>query len=151
MEIEIRELREEDIGALARIEAEVFSLPWSAAAFRGLLSSPYCTYLVALADGAVAGGAGYTALYGEASIDNVAVAEEFRNQGIGHALLQALIDRGEAEQVEAFTLEVRVGNREAIRLYEKFGFQSEGIRPRFYEKPIEDAMIMWRRKKIEMI
>lgn len=144
MEIEIRSLREEDIETLARIEAESFSMPWSAAAFRELLDHPDCFYLVAVADGEVAGGAGYTSLSGEGSIDNVVVAEAYRNRGIGSALVRELLARGEAQGAQAFTLEVRVSNEAAIHLYEKYGFRSEGIRPRFYERPTEDAMIMWK-------
>ena len=52
---------------------------------------------------------------------------------------------GDTMGVEAYTLEVRVSNAAAIHVYEKNGFVNEGIRPRFYEKPVEDAMIMWRR------
>lgn len=148
MRLEIRELRECDIRALAEIEAENFSMPWSENAFRGLLDNPGCFYLVALADGEVAGGIGCTFLGDEVSIDNVVVAEGWRNRGVAKALLRELIAGGEAKGAEAFTLEVRVSNIPAIRLYEKFGFRSEGIRPRFYEKPVEDAMIMWRRKKL---
>ena len=146
MEIEIRELQSQDIEELAKIESESFSMPWSKKAFENLLSQPYCFYLVALADGEVAGSCGYTDSFHEANIDNVVVAEKYRNLGIGQALLRELIARGEAAKVEAFTLEVRVSNAAAIHIYEKFGFKSEGIRPRFYEKPTEDAMIMWRRK-----
>ena len=62
------------------------------------------------------------------------------------ALLQALIAHGEARRIAAFTLEVRVSNAAAIHMYEKFGFLSEGIRPGFYERPREDAVIMWRRQ-----
>ena len=58
MEITIRKLQEEDIETLSRIEAESFSMPWSANAFRDLLLHPYCTYLVALAEGQVVGGCG---------------------------------------------------------------------------------------------
>ena len=145
MRIEIRELREEDIENLAEIEAQTFSMPWSAGAFRELLKNPYCFYFVALADGEIAGGAGYTALSGEASIDNVVVAEQYRNLGIGQALLRELIAVGEAAGLTVFTLEVRVSNGAAIHIYEKYGFRSEGIRPGFYEKPREDAVIMWRR------
>lgn len=47
--------------------------------------------------------------------------------------------------MNAFTLEVRVGNQAAIHIYEKLGFRSEGVRKGFYEKPKEDALIMWRR------
>jgi len=145
MEITVRELKEEDISELARIEAESFSMPWSAQDFKDLLSRSYCHYLVAVADGRVAGCCGFTNACGVANVDNVVVAPGYRGQGIAQQLLKALIDAGEAEQVEAFTLEVRVSNRPAIHIYEKFGFVSEGIRPGFYEKPMEDANIMWKR------
>lgn len=145
MEITVRELREEDIPELSRIEEESFSMPWSAEAFRGLLTRAYCTYVVALADEKIVGCCGYTDSLHEATIDNVVVAKEYRNQGIGRAMLKRLLETGHAAGVEAYTLEVRASNLAAIHLYEKFGFRSEGIRPRFYEKPVEDAVIMWKR------
>lgn len=148
MEITIRDLREEDIAQLAVIEAESFSMPWSAQAFRDLLSHPYCLYVVALADGQIAGCAGFRNICDVANIDNVVVAPGFRNRGIARAMLTELIARGEAAHVEAFTLEVRVSNTAAVHLYEKFGFVSEGIRPNFYERPKEDANIMWKRYNI---
>lgn len=145
MEITVRELREGDIPELSRIEEESFSLPWSAEAFRELLNRPYCTYLVALADGKLAGCCGYTDSFHEATIDNVVVAPSYRNCGIAQIMLQKLMEQGTASGVEAYTLEVRVSNLAAIHIYEKLGFCSEGIRPGFYEKPVEDAMIMWKR------
>lgn len=145
MEITVRELKEGDIPELSRIEAESFSMPWSAEAFRDLLIRPYCTYLVALADGKVVGCCGYTDSFHEATIDNVVVASEYRNCGIAQAMLRKLIEKGTASDVKAYTLEVRVSNLAAIHIYEKLGFRSEGIRPGFYEKPVEDAMIMWLR------
>lgn len=145
MEIVVRELQDDDIEELARIEAESFSMPWSAEAFRDLLSHSYCTYLVALTDGQVAGCCGYTEVCGEANIDNVVVDPARRNCGVGQALLQELIQRGRMAGVQAFTLEVRVSNHAAIHIYEKFGFESAGIRPNFYEKPVENAFIMWLR------
>lgn len=145
MHIEIRRLREEDVEALAAIEAESFSMPWSRKDLEDLVCHPCCRYLVALADGRVAGGCGYTVSYNEITIDNVVVAREYRHRGIAQAMLSELI-AGEEPTAEAFTLEVRVSNAVAIHIYEKNGFRSEGIRPGFYEKPREDAMIMWRRK-----
>lgn len=145
MNIVIRQLREEDIEPLSQIEAASFSMPWSPQDFADLLGRSYCTYLVAEVDGEVVGSCGMTNLCNEGNIDNVVVAAEFRGKGIAQKLLTALIARGEAEGVEAFTLEVRVSNAAAIHVYEKMGFVSEGIRPRFYEKPTEDAVIMWRR------
>ena len=68
-------------------------------------------------------------------------AEDFRGLLLRDYCLYVVAESG----ITAYTLEVRVSNAPAIRLYEKFGFVSEGIRPGFYEKPTEDAMIMWRR------
>ena len=147
MNITIRELREEDVKKLAEIEAESFSMPWSEKDFRDLLSHPYCMYVVALLDGEPVGCSGFTNICDVANIDNVVVAPAFRGLGVAQAMLRELISRGEAEHVEAFTLEVRVSNEAAIHVYEKFGFVSEGIRPRFYERPVEDANIMWRRNE----
>ncbi len=145
MRIEIRRLRAEDIETISRIESESFTTPWSAKDFRDLLARDYCMYLVALADGEIAGCCGLTNICQEGNIDNVVVAERFRNRGIAFAMLKELIAMGEEAGIRAFTLEVRVGNAAAIHLYEKLGFVSEGIRPGFYEKPTEDASIMWRR------
>ena len=145
MDINIRMLEKQDIAALAEIESRSFSMPWSASDFEDLLSRDYCFYMVAEADGNVVACAGFTNICNEANIDNVVVAEAYRGQGIAQALLAELIKRGEADGVEAFTLEVRVSNRAAIHVYEKMGFCSEGVRPRFYERPVEDALIMWRR------
>lgn len=145
MEIIIRKLRESDVEPLAAIEAASFSMPWSAKDFQDLIFRDYCLYMVAEADGEVAGCAGLTNSCNEGNIDNVVVAERFRGQGVAQKLLEALLTEAEAQGMEAFTLEVRVSNAAAIHLYEKMGFVSEGIRPKFYEKPTEDAMIMWRR------
>ena len=145
MNITIRELRDSDVEPLSMIEAASFSMPWSAQDFRDLLSRDYCLYVVAEADGEVAGCAGLTNCCNEGNIDNVVVAERFRGQGIARRMLTDLLARAEEKGMEAFTLEVRVSNAAAIHVYEKLGFVSEGIRPRFYEKPTEDAVIMWRR------
>ena len=82
---------------------------------------------------------------GEGDVTNIAVFPEYRGQGIGAALTKALLVEGRKRGMNAFTLEVRVGNQAAIHIYEKLGFRSEGVRKGFYEKPKEDALIMWRR------
>lgn len=143
--IRIRKLEQGDITALVEIEKSSFSMPWSARDMEALLQRDYCLYLVAECDDTVAGFCGLTNICNEGNIDNVVVAEAFRRRGIGDMLLRTLLDRGMEAGIEAFTLEVRVSNLTAIHLYEKHGFVSEGIRPKFYEKPTEDAMIMWRR------
>ena len=97
-------------------------MPWTKKDFQGLLEQSCCFYLVALADGRPVGCCGYTNSFGEADIDNVVVARQYRGCGIGQAMLRELIARGEAAGVEAFTLEVRVSNAAAIHIYEKKDF-----------------------------
>jgi ribosomal-protein-alanine N-acetyltransferase len=72
---------------------------------------------------------------------NVAVAPERRRQGIASRLIERLL--AEAGGELPFTLEVRVSNRDAIAMYEKLGFRSAGVRPRYYQDNGEDALIMW--------
>lgn len=141
----IRKLTEEDVEPLSAIESASFSMPWSAEDFAALLTRDYCVYYVAEVDGEVAGCCGMTNICNEGNIDNVVVAEKFRGQGIATALLERLLEEGDSLGVTAYTLEVRVSNTPAIHVYEKLGFVSEGIRPNFYEKPTEDANIMWKR------
>ena len=145
MQITIRKLKESDIAELARIERESFSRPWSEESFRELLTLDYARYLVAEADGEIAGSAGMRVVYGEGDIDNVVVDRKYRGNGIAKTLISELIALGESEGIKEFTLEVRASNAAAIRVYENAGFTSAGVRPRFYEDPVEDALIMWRR------
>lgn len=141
----IRKIEERDMKKLAEIEAESFSTPWSEQSFRELLSIDYAHYLVAEYDGEPVGSAGMRVICNEGNIDNVVVKPTHRGKGIADRLISELIKLGDSMGVEAYTLEVRVSNAPAIHVYEKNGFVNEGIRPRFYEKPVEDAMIMWRR------
>lgn len=141
----IRPIRAEDAPELARIESAVFSSPWSEQAFAKLPEQPYCIYMVAEIEGIVIGCAGLTLLGEEGDIDKVMVKEDFRRRGIARLLLEKLMYESKRLGVKEFTLEVRAGNETAIRLYESLGFASEGIRPKFYVKPVEDAVIMWKR------
>ncbi|MDE5892060.1 MAG: ribosomal protein S18-alanine N-acetyltransferase [Acetatifactor sp.] len=143
----IRELRDEDVEPLSVIEARSFTMPWSAADFARLIQDRNSQYLVAEVDGRVVGCCGVTNVSGDGEIDNVVVDEAYRSRGIATALLRETLRRGYDMGVEAFTLEVRVSNAPAIHIYEKAGFVSEGIRPHFYEKPTEDAMILWKRDR----
>lgn len=144
--VSFRRLQEDDVEALSIMAAECFSVPWTAKAFAELVDDEKSIYLVAVRDKEVVGCCGVVNSYGDGDIDIVMVTEKARGQGIAHAMLQELLKAGETIGVENYTLEVRVSNAPAIHIYEKLGFVSEGIRPRFYEKPTEDAMIMWKRK-----
>lgn len=147
----IREMTLSDVGAVACNEALCFSMPWSENAFREIAAAQETgegqtiLYLVAELDGRIVGHCGVRNLLGEGEITNVAVHPDHRNQGIAGVMLAELLDRGVRMGIEAFTLEVRAGNTNAIRLYKKAGFVTEGVRKGFYDMPREDALIMWKR------
>ncbi|MCM1174375.1 MAG: ribosomal protein S18-alanine N-acetyltransferase [Blautia sp.] len=143
--IHIRPMERADVEIISRLEEETFSMPWSRDAFLEMIEKKDAAYYVAELDGKVAGGCGVLMIAGEGNITNVVVAKEARNRGIGTKMLQHLMTEGARNGLDAFTLEVRVSNAAAIHVYEKLGFLSEGIRPDFYEKPVEDAVIMWKR------
>ena len=145
MELVIRELVSEDAQAVSKIEQESFSMPWSPRDFLEMVEADYAHYYVAEADGEIAGCCGIRNIVGEGEITNVVVAQKFRRQGIGKALMEYMLKEAPKHGIGDCTLEVRVSNEAAIRLYESFGFRGEGIRPGFYEKPTEDALIMWKR------
>ncbi len=143
--IVIRKMEEQDLVEVSKLEEENFSMPWSVDSFREMVSHPDALYLVAIDRGRVCGTCGVRNISGEGEITNVVVREEYRGSGLGQKLVKELLMQGMEMGIEAFTLEVRKSNAVAIHVYEKLGFVSEGIRPHFYEKPDEDAVIMWRR------
>ncbi|MBR5896737.1 MAG: ribosomal protein S18-alanine N-acetyltransferase [Lachnospiraceae bacterium] len=146
MKIEVRDLREEDLDDVCRIEESSFSMPWKREDFQDLIVSDNSIYLVILADDKVVGAAGYTFNGFEGYINNVVIDIDYRGQGLGMVLMKELLTVGRKNGVPEFTLEVRVSNTPAIKLYESLGFKSEGIRKNFYERPAEDAMVMWLRE-----
>lgn len=141
----IRELTAADVETVSQIEAETFSMPWSAEDFLEMVSADYAYYYVAEIDGEIAGCCGIRNIAGEGEITNVVVAQKHRQKGIGRKMLEYMLERALEVGIGACTLEVRVSNYKAIALYESLGFVGEGIRPKFYEKPTEDALIMWKR------
>ena len=146
MKIEVRDLREEDLDDVCRIEESSFSMPWKREDFQDLIVSDNSIYLVILADDKVVGAAGYTFNGFEGYINNVVIDIDYRGQKLGNVLMKELLTVGRKNGVPEFTLEVRVSNTPAIKLYESLGFKSEGVRKNFYERPVEDAMVMWLRE-----
>ena len=143
MEWQIEKMRPEHIKEVAEIERRIFTLPWSEQGFLSSLQSEDTLYLVVRKEGRVAGYCGLLQSFDEADITNVAVAEEARGAGIGFAMLSELMRLGKERGIARYTLEVRASNAAALHLYEKLGFQSAGIRKNFYDRPKEDAVIMW--------
>ena len=142
----IRRMTEADLPRAAELERKYFSVPWSEHALRESLARPEYIFLTAEEDGYAVGYAGMLTVLDEGDITNIVVDERWRGRGIGRELTQGLLDAGAAMGLGAFTLEVRAGNAPAIRLYESLGFCAEGVRRGFYERPKEDALIMWKRQ-----
>ena len=143
-ELIIRRMKEEDLAQVCAIEEETFSMPWSRSSFQETLSYYHTLFLTAELDGEIAGYCGCYQSLEEAEITNIAVRRQLRGHGIGRRLLTELMRLGKEQGAFAYTLEVRVSNQAAIHLYESLGFVSFGIRKNFYERPREDAMVMWR-------
>ena len=145
MEINTRLMEIADLDRVCLLEERSFSMPWTRKDFEEMMARGDSTYFVICDGGTVIGTAGYTFNGFEGYINNVVIDEEYRNLGLGKVLMQALLDYGKRKGINEYTLEVRVGNVSANRLYESLGFVSEGIRKNFYERPTEDAYVMWLR------
>ncbi|MGN0204000.1 MAG: ribosomal protein S18-alanine N-acetyltransferase [Coprococcus sp.] len=143
----IRPMEEKDILQVLDIEEESFGDPWSEQAFRDSLKQSEARFLIA--QDSVLGIIGYCCSYralDEAEIVNVAVRSDCRNRGIGNCLVEQMIQEDVSDGVRYFILEVRKSNFAAQHVYGKLGFVEVGIRKNFYDRPVEDAVIM--RKEI---
>ncbi|MCI6165727.1 MAG: ribosomal protein S18-alanine N-acetyltransferase [Lachnospira sp.] len=138
----IRQMEKKDIEQVERIEKEIFSIPWSAHSFEDAAMTKENIYLVCECNGVIAGYCGLWTVLGEGNITNMAVDKEYRKKGIGEALMKEMEKRGRQKDVDIFFLEVRQSNAAARRLYDKMGYKEIGTRKRFYERPVEDAIVM---------
>lgn len=138
--LQIIPVEERHLPALAEIERACFAAPWSEQALRDELGKGI--FLLAEQDGDAAGYIGCQTVLDEGYVTNVAVASAFRRQGIGRALVDALLARARELRLSFVTLEARVGNAPAIALYESAGFCTVGTRKGFYRHPTEDALLM---------
>ncbi|MEA2674756.1 MAG: [ribosomal protein S18]-alanine N-acetyltransferase [Chloroflexota bacterium] len=133
----------DDLRAVHAIERASFSVPWPDDAYRNeLLTNRLASYVVARAGEVVVGFAGLWVMVDEAHVTTFAVDPGWRRRGVGERLLLALLDIAVTRRAREATLEVRLSNMPARRLYEKYGFRPVGIRPRYYSDNGEDALIM---------
>lgn len=144
----IRQAKPEDVKDIYEIENLCFPDPWSMESLETELNeNPRAFYIVAEHSGQVVGYAGLWWIIDEGHITNVAVRPGFRNRHIADGIITTLIDHTVKAGILHHTLEVRKSNDPAIRLYEKHGFQVEGIRKGYYSHGNEDALIMWRHEE----
>jgi [ribosomal protein S18]-alanine N-acetyltransferase len=144
--VDLRTLGMGDLGAIERIERRAYPTPWSRSMFAGEIVKP-SSLCVGAFDADTGRLAGYMIIsrYVDAwHLMNIAVAPEHRRRGIARTLLDHLFAVTAGHGHRGYTLEVRVSNGGAIRLYESVGFRSRGIRRGYYTDNREDAMIMWK-------
>jgi ribosomal-protein-alanine N-acetyltransferase len=142
--VEIRALALSDLNDIEDIEHRSYDTPWSRSMFAGELAKPASLCLGAFEDEQL-GGYLIVSRYVDAwHIMNIAVSPDFRRRGIATALLERLFELTDDRSRRGYTLEVRVSNDGAIRLYERVGFTARGIRRGYYTDNREDALIMWR-------
>jgi ribosomal-protein-alanine N-acetyltransferase len=144
--VEIRRLELRDLNAIERIERDSYRTPWSRSMFAGELAKPSSVSLGAF-DPETGDLLGYLIIsrYVDAwHVMNLAVAPGYRRRRIASNLLERLFELTSGEDRRGYTLEVRVSNDVAIRLYEQAGFRARGVRRGYYTDNREDALIMWR-------
>lgn len=139
--MQLRKMTAEDCTAVAALEKENFTMPWSREAFLDALAWNY-EYLVAEEQGSILGYCGMSCVLEEGEIPKVCVAKAARRRGIGRALLAAMEQTARRRGVSTLFLEVRQSNQAARQLYQAVGFKEIGIRKGFYERPKEDAVLM---------
>jgi ribosomal-protein-alanine N-acetyltransferase len=136
-------MRPEDLDEVLAIERASFSMPWSRGAFLyEIQQNRVARCRVMRADGKIVGYLCVWEIADEIHVTNVAVHPQRRRQGIARALLSGLLDEAQARDLRLVVLEVRPSNREAIALYESFGFRVTGRRRGYYYDTGEDALVM---------
>lgn len=139
-------MEERDVHAVAAIEADAFTTPWKATAFRTLLDRPGAVLLVLdLPSRPVSGYSVLWCIQDQGELANIAIVPEFREQGLGRQLLERVLAEARQRGVESLYLEVRDSNLRARSMYASQGFEEIGVRRDYYEKPREHARVLMKR------
>ena len=135
-----------DLDGVLEVEGESFTNPWTRDMYAWeLQNKSVChIYVVRMDACRVAGFCAFWLVFDEVHINNVAMRPQFRQQGIGTALLQHVLAEARTLGARRATLEVRASNDGARRLYERLGFYVAGTRRNYYSNPVEDALILWK-------
>ncbi|WP_017741510.1 ribosomal protein S18-alanine N-acetyltransferase [Scytonema hofmannii] len=144
--LEVRSLTSTDLSAMLDLDRACFGGLWTHQGYQRELDSPNSELLGLFSPLSVVkllGMGCFWSILDEAHITILAVHPQYQRRGLGQTLLYSLLrlacDRG----LERATLEVRASNSAAIALYQKFGFQTAGLRRRYYKDNNEDALILW--------
>ncbi|MUH01289.1 ribosomal-protein-alanine N-acetyltransferase [Scytonema sp. UIC 10036] len=144
--LEIRALTSADLDEMLDLDRVCFGGLWTLQGYQRELDSPNSELLGLFSPHSVAkllGMGCFWSILDEAHITILAVHPQYQRQGLGQALLYSLLKLARDRSLERATLEVRASNSAAIALYQKFGFQTAGLRRRYYKDNDEDALILW--------
>lgn len=143
-EMALDPMRESDLDQVSAIEMVCFSSPWSRESFLFELHSENSCCMVGRLGKRVVGYIIGWFVLGELHIINIAVHPRSRRKGMGETMLRFLLGKAQQRGCRRATLELRVSNEAAQRLYEKHGFRPVAIRKAYYRRPVEDAVLMLR-------
>ncbi len=129
------------ISDIAKLEAEIFSDPWTEESLNDTFEYDYNHLLVEKRDGRLVGYIIYSEVQGEAELLRVAVDKSYRRRGIARKLIKGMLRELREFDAERVTLEVRAHNISAVQLYKKFGFTELFVRKNYYHEPEDDALI----------
>lgn len=142
--IHIRKMKEGDLKEVMEIEKVSFSSPWSRNVFaQEVKENRYAHYFVLEDGNKVVGYAGMWIVIDDAQVTNIAIHPNYRGKKLGEKLFGYLLQYALHQRVVRLSLEVRVSNLVAQRMYRKFGLVPAGIRKNYYTDNQEDALIMW--------
>ena len=145
--IRFEPMQVEDLEAVLVIERQSFTTPWSRAMFASELANTRTSRLFVVRAGEEhppVGYLGYRVVIDEMHIVLVSVDPIWRRRGIARQMMEDAMEQARQTACRRATLEVRVSNTGAQRLYFQLGFAPVGTRPNYYRRPSEDALILWR-------
>ena len=137
----IRRMKKQDLGVVVKLENSIYPQPWSPGVFSEELSLLNRHYIVLEDESGIVGYGGLLLVADDAHVTTIAIDPEARRHRMGTKLMLALVDAATAAGARYLTLEVRVSNESARRLYQRFGFAPVGVRKGYYRD--EDALVMW--------
>lgn len=143
--VKIRNMIADDLDRIIEIEEKAYgSHHWPKSSFFEELNNKLSHYYVLInSENVLVGYAGCWHVLEECHITNIAIDSDYYRKKYGETLLKKIIDDCLKSKIKYITLEVRVSNKPAISLYEKYGFTSFGQRKGYYQDNNEDALIMW--------
>lgn len=140
----IRKMVLEDVEAVYEIEKRSYTTSWSKRIFKDeVIHNAHAWYAVVEYKEEIVGYAGMWVVYDDAQITNIAIDPSFRGRRFGERLFRFMFQSAVALQAERLSLEVRVSNVIAQKMYRKFGLVPGGIRKGYYTDNNEDAVVMW--------